>query len=349
MLPGMATPSSLADQLLDAQVQFILDQLTGERLAETIARDVDDVLAIAANLRLDAVVDAGEVKRVVRRLLATAPASTAASTLVAAGADVVHTGPDHTFTLSELIASDHVEILVDELLGMSPFVERALDELTDSPLIATLASRFVGRIVGDVLQANRSVAEKIPGVGSLMSLGTSAATRVIGAADKQIEQLLGDTAGKGAAFAMRRLNKIVVDTLEDPMLRDAVLQVWEQQSGRPVGGLSHYAGQEDVQRFAALLQEIVVAGATTEPVGNLVDAFIDAFFGQYGEYPVTTLLEELEISRGDLVADLQAFAPTVIAGALQDGRLEKLVRDRLEPFFRSAAVAEILGSGRSPR
>jgi hypothetical protein len=337
------THRTLADQLLDAQVRFVLDQLTGDRLAETIARDVDDFLAIAANLRLDALVDAGEVKRVVRRLLATVPPSTAASTLVAAGADVVYAGPAEPFTLSELIAGDHVEVLVDELLAMSPLVERALDEITDSPLVATIASRFVGRIVGDVLQANRSVAEKIPGVGSLMSLGTNAATRVMGAADKQLEQLLGDTAGKGAAFAMRRLNKIVVDTLNDPMLRDAVLQVWEQQSGRPLGDLSRYAGQEDVQRLAGLLQEIVVAGATTEPVGNLVDSMIDTFFVQYGEHPVTTLLEELEVSRDDLVADIQAFAPAVVAGALEEGRLEKLVRDRLEPFFHSPAVTALLG------
>jgi hypothetical protein len=334
---------TVADQLLDAQVEFVLDQLTGERLQENLARDVDDVLAIAKHLRLDAVVEADEVKRVVRRLLAAVPPSAAASTLVVAGADVVYAGPAEPFTLSELIASDHVEVLVDELLGLSPFVERALDELTDSPLVATIASRFVGRIVSDVLQANRSVAEKIPGVGSLMSFGSSAATRVIGAADKQFEQLLGDTAGKGAAFAMRRLNKIVVDTLKDPMLRDAVLQVWEQQSGRPIGDLGEHIEQEDVHRFAALLQEIVVAGATTEPVGNLVDSMIDAFFTQYGEYPVTTLLDELEITRDDLVADLQAFAPAVIAGAREDGRLEKLVRDRLEPFFRSPAVAAILG------
>ncbi len=343
MLPLMTQPS-LADQLLDAQVRFVLDELTGDRLLEAVARDAEDVLGVADQLPLVTLVDADEVKRVLRRLLATVPASTAASTLVEAGADVVHAGPEQPFTLSELLAREHVELLVDEALGMTSLVERGLDRLTDSPLVATIASRFVARIVGDVLQSNRAVAEKIPGVGSLMSLGTSAASRVIGAADKQFEQLLGDTAGKGAAFAVRRLNKIVIDTMNDPLLREAILQVWDLHADNPSADLSRYVGQDDVRRVAGILQEIVVASAPSDPVGALLDGLIDAFFEQYGEYPVTTLLDELEISREDLVSDLQAFALPVVAAAIEGGRLEALVRRRLEPFFSSAEVAAILRS-----
>jgi ATP-dependent protease HslVU (ClpYQ) peptidase subunit len=335
---------TLADQLLDAQVRFVLDELSGERLAEVIARDVDDLLSIAATIPLHTVVDAAEVKRAIHRLLATVPASTAASTLVEGAADVVYDGPDEPFAMSDLIAREHVEILVDEALGMTPLAERALDQLTSSPLVATVASRFVARVVGDVLQANRAAAERIPGVGSLMNLGAGAASRVMGAADKQFEQLIGDTAGKGAAFAMRRLNKIVVETLEDPTLRDALLQVWDDNAEHPVGDLSKVASQDDVRRIAALLQEIVIAGAPTEPVAGLVDALVDLVFQQYGEHPVTALLDELDVSRDDLVADLQSFLPPVIEAARIDGRLESLVRNRLGPFFRSPEVASILGS-----
>ncbi|HSV39370.1 MAG TPA: hypothetical protein VLI04_11480 [Nocardioidaceae bacterium] len=333
---------TLADQLLDAAVQYVLDEVTGDRLHAVIARDVDDVLAVAEHLPLSGLVDAGEVKRVVRKLLASVPASTAASTLVEAGADVVYAGPGERFAAEDLVAQDHVEQIVDEVLALAPLVERMLDELSDSPLVASLASRFVGRIVNDVLSANKAVAEKIPGLGGLMSLGAGAAGKVMGATEKQFEQLLGDTAGKGAVFAMRRLNKIVVDTLRDPMLRDAVLQVWEQQAGRPVTDLSSIASQDDVRRVAALIQEIVIAGAATEPVGGLVDALIDAFFTAYGSYPVNTLLDELDIDRADLVADLQSFIPPVVEAARADGRLEQLIRDRVEPFFRSDAVAGIL-------
>ena len=60
-------------------------------------------------------------------------------------------------------------------------------------------------------------------------------------------------------------------------------------------------------------------------------------------YPVTTLLDELEIGRDDLVADLQSFVPPIVEAARAEGRLEQLIRDRVEPFFRSDAVTQILG------
>lgn len=336
------SPRTLADQLLDAQVRFVLDELRDDRLADNIARDVEDVLAIAEEHPLNTLVEPAEVKRLVHRLLATVPASSGATTLVEAGADVVHAGPTERFTAGELIAREHVESILDEMLALQPVVAEALDRLTESPLVASVASRFVPRVVADVLQANRQVAEKIPGVGSLVNLGAGAASRVMGSAEKQFEQLLGDTAGKGAVFAMRRLNKIVVDTMKDPMVRDAALQVWDLYADKPVAPMDKIASQEDARRVGGIIQEIVIGGATTTPVLNLVDAIVDMVFQQYGDYPVNTLLEELEIGTDDLVTDLRAILPGVIAPGLADGSIEKLVRDRLDPFFRSPAVAAIL-------
>jgi hypothetical protein len=333
----------LADQLLDAQVAWAVDLLTGDQLGDLVARDVDDLLALGGGPRLDAVVDADEVKRVVRRLVATVPSSQAAGELVRSGTAVVHAGPAEPFSLGEMVSREHVEALVDEVLGATRLAQGALDQLAESPLVATVASRFVGRLVGEVLQANRAVADKVPGLGPLMSFGTGAASRMMGAADKQFESLIGGTAGKGATFAVRRLNKIVLETLQDPTTRDAVMQVWDLYSDQPVGALSGYVTEADAHRFVGVVHEIVAAGATTEQVGAIADAFVDAFFGVYGEYPITTLLEELDVSRDDLVADVQTFAIAALAAAKETGQLEAMVRTRLEPFFRSPAVTAILG------
>jgi hypothetical protein len=343
MLPRMATTKTLADRLLDAQVAYVIDRLTGDKLQETITRDVDDVLAIAVGLRIDTLLDPEEVKRIARRLVAAIPASVGATELVQAATDVVYAGPATPYAVGELVSREHVESLVDEALGARHLVKQGLDAVAESPLVAQVASRFVARIVGDVLAANRSVAEKIPGVGSLMSFGTSAASKVMGAADKQFEQLLGDTAGKGATFAVRRLNKIILETMKDPTTRDAVLQVWDLYADQPVGSLSRFAQKEDAYRVVEIVQSMVATGAATVHAEALVDALVDAFFERYGEHPVTTLLEELEISRDDLVTDVGALAPKIIGAAAEKGELEKLVRARLEPFFQSAEVTELLG------
>ena len=196
----MTTTPSLADQLLDAQVTWILEQLTGPSLPELLERDVDDLLALAGRVRLDAAVDPADITRVVHRAMANVPASTTATTMVQATADQIHDGPTARVAPADVVDREQVEALVDALLPLRPLVGQALDRMADSPRMGTLASGFVTKLVVDVLEANRSMAQKIPGVGSLVSFGTNAATKVVGVADKQVQSLLGDTAGKGAAF-----------------------------------------------------------------------------------------------------------------------------------------------------
>lgn len=335
--------ASLADRLLDAQVAWLRGQLSGPGIDDRIADEVDALLEIGGRITVGELVDGAELKELARLLVSTVPASTAASTLVATAADVAYDGPAETFTLSDLIDREHVQSLADEALAMTDLVEKFLDQLTESPLVASLASRFVGRIVNDVLAMNQAMADKIPGVGSLVSFGTNAAGKVFGAADKQLQQVLGDTAGKGAAFAMRRLNKVVLETLKDPTTRDAVLEVFDLYADKPVTRLDEVSTRDDVHRIAGLLQDIVITGAPTDPVLALVDALIDGFFAVYGDQPAASLVTDLGLARDDLVTHANAIVSRVLEAADRSGELEALLRSRLAPFFTSPEVVALLG------
>lgn len=337
------TDRTLAEQLLDAQVAYVLEQLTGDQLKASVAQDVDELLAIAAGLSLESLVDKEEVKPILRRLVATIPPTTGATEIVQSAVDVVYAGPEEPYSASELISREHVELLVDEALAAQPVLKGILDGVAESPLVATVASRFVSRIVGEVLATNKAVAEKIPGVGSLMSFGAGAASKVMGAGTSGFEQLLGDTAGKGATFAVRRLNKIILETMSDPTTRAAVLQVWDLYADQPVGQLGKHAEKDDLYRIVGIVKDLVSEAAATEQAGELVDALVDSFFARYGKYPAKALLDELEIGREHLVADIGVIAGRVIETANQDGAVERLIRARLEPFFKSPEVEAILG------
>lgn len=341
MLAAM-TADSKADRLLDAQVAWLLRRLTGPGLPAAIAADVDDLLEAGSRLTVAELAEPAAVKAAARLLLESVPPSTAASTLVGAATDVAYAGPRERFALSDLIDRENVAGLADEALAMTDLAEEFLDRLAKSPLVTTLAARFVGRIVNDVVQANRAVAEKIPGVGSLVSFGANAAGKVMGAADKQLEQLLGDTAGKGAAFAMRRLNRIIVETLKDPTVKDAVLEVFDLYADDPLPRLSDLGEREDLHRLTGLIQDIVIAGAPTEPVLALVDALIDGFFEVYGAEPASSLIGDLGLTRDDLLAHAEALVTPVLSAAHRSGELERLLRPRLAEFWESAEVTAIL-------
>ncbi|MBS43832.1 MAG: hypothetical protein CMH83_11865 [Nocardioides sp.] len=320
----------------------MLEQVSDERLAATAAARTAEARTVLERVTVGSAVDTEAVLALVRLMLGRAPASTVGSTVVATVADLLHDGPDLEVTLGELVARDVVERLVDEALGRLDDVERGLDGASRSPAVGTLASRFMGRVVTEVVQSNRAVAEKVPGFGSLVSFGASTAGRVIGAADKQLDGLFGDTASKGAAFAVRRLNKVLVDTLRDPVAREAVLEVYDLYADSPLQGLGTRADREEVHRVAGVVHDAVIGAAAGDPAAELVCAVVRGVLEVYAEEPLAVLLDDLDVDAEELTAHVTPLVVGAVRGLRDAGELERLAREELAPFFDSPAVLALL-------
>lgn len=334
---------SLAQTLLDAQVRYHLDRLGGDQLTATVTCLAEDLFAAAGQHQLVDLVDRDAIKAVVVRALQTVPGSSAVSGIVEFATAVVYDGPAEPYLLGEPVEREQIEVVVDELLALNPLLEQALDRLADSPLVGTVASRFMGRIVGEVLQANKAVADKVPGLGSLMSFGSNTASKLMGAADKQFEALLGDAVGKGGTFAVRRLNRIVIETLRDPTTRDAVLDVWDIMSQEPVAGLRGYATRDEIAGVVDAVHNLAVTTVAHHHIAQLGEVIVDGFFEWFGGFTPTELLDELGLSREELIDDLVQIAPWAVEALRESGDLERMVRAQLEPFYSSPEVVALLG------
>lgn len=336
------TAESRAQQLLDAQVSWLLSQLEGDALTTHLDADVAALLAIGEQVSVGSLVSPDIAKDVLHLLLERLPASATASTLVDLVARTAYAGPAEPFTIADVVDRDQLEALLDEVLQRADLVGAVLDRVAESPLAASLAARLVTRLVGDVIATNRAVADKIPGLGSLVSLGGSVAGAAGSIAGKQLESLMGDTAGKGATLAVRRLNRLIVETMKDPAAKQAALQVFDLYAGESVGQLHRTGTEEDLLRLAGLVQDMAISGGTAAPVLAFVDALVDGFFEVYGEHPAATLLTDLGLEAGDVTALAQRAVPPLLAAAVATGEVERMLRERLAPFYASPEVAAIL-------
>ena len=335
--PDAAAARTLADRLLDAQVDFLLAELTEQRLPAVIAAAVDDALAMAADMVLEQVIDAEHVKRAACRAVGQVVGSPLTADLVEQIADAM-SSLEAADLLGAVVARERVEALVAKLLGMRTLQERFLDRLADSPAVAELAASFASRFIADVVAQNRAMAQKLPGVSSLLSLGTSAASMV----RNPLDQLLGDAAGRSAQYALRRTNGAARNPATEALLHDAALQVWDMHAGEAAGELRAYLADQDLRELAVLVFAMVLDARDSALVGEIVDTCVDVVFARYGQWDLASLLAEAGIARDDIVADLTAAAPRVIAAARRDGRLDSAIRARLEPFFHSDAVLAML-------
>ena len=332
------TAKDIAAQLLDAQVEFVLHELTGKRLAAVIARDVDDVLDIAGELTVADVVEPDALKGVLRGAAERLGGGALTADVALALADAIYDLPaSDDYELRSAVSRDPVEALVVKVLSMDKLHEEAMRRLNRSPLVATVAAKFIGKIVSDFVAQQRQVAERVPGAKSLFSLGQSAANRVLS------NPLVGDAANKGAKLAIKQTNSAIREVLKDAPLRGAAMEIWDLHAEAPISDLRAYLTKQDLREIVVLVHAIVTSGRASDWVGELIDACVDQVLERYGDRDIVSLLPELGVTRDDLVNDLRELLPPVIEAAKADGRLEALVRARLKPFFASKKVQTILG------
>ncbi|WP_139979485.1 hypothetical protein [Nocardioides litoris] len=335
-----------ADRILDAQVAFHLDRLTGPEAEHAVRRLAASLLDGAGSRPFVDLVDVDDVKESVTRVLTSAPDGAAVHLVVDVVREVVRAGPQEPFRVDEVVDRAQVEAVVDALLALTPAAERALDRLSTSPVVSAVATRFMARVVGEALKANQAAAEKVPGIGGLLSLGatlaTGVATGAVGAADKQLDGLLGQTVGRGGSLAAGRLNKIVLETLRDPATREAVLQAWDVAAASQVRGTDDLRSAEELTAVADAVRDLVSSTLAHPHTLAMAHQVVDGLVEGYGGYSPLELLTELGVERDELLDDLVRRTPQVVAAWRASGELEAWLRAELGAFWATDEAAALL-------
>jgi len=339
----MTDVTSTSARLLDAQVEFLLGELTGDRLVELLALDVTELLAIGQTLILRDVLDPDTVKKVAREAFVAIACAPIVDSLVPALTEALYElEASAEFDLGDVVDREAVSTLVSTFLSMRTLHNRAMERMSESPLAAAIATKFVQQIVADFIAQNKQAAERIPGASSLFSLGQSVASRAKSVGDRTLGNFIDGATDKGAQMALKRTNNAIRELLRDPQMHAAVMEFWDLHANEPISGLRSYLKQQELSTLAGLIAGLIVAGRDGEFAGRIVDGIVDVVFDLYGDLTLTELLPEVGLTPDMLTAHLQATAPPIVEAARRSGAVERLLRSRLEPFFASPAVVTIL-------
>ena len=101
--------------------------------------------------------------------------------------------------------------------------------------------------------------------------------------------------------------------------------------------------REELDGVVDAVHDLAVTALASEQVAHLGESVVAGFFERFGGYTPTELLDELDLDRDELVADLVSIAPTAVAALRESGDLERILRDQLAPFYSSPRATELLG------
>ncbi|GAB0101764.1 hypothetical protein JMUB6875_07280 [Nocardia sp. JMUB6875] len=335
---------AVSERLVDAAVTYILEQVTGEALVAHTDEILRDAFVVADTMRVADVLDRNAVQQTTLSIIELLGSSALNRQLFEALADAIYDlAANDTFRLGDVVDRDGVAKLIATVLGMHTMFERGLDRFAQSPLVGTVAATFVNRIVSGAADAARTRAQKIPVVKSALSLGDRTVGKVLSAGDKAFGERLGEAGAAAAQYAVKRTNHAILTVIKETPLTDAALEVYDLFANEPVSDLREFIEIEELRALIAAIFDLATTVKNHEYLAELVGDAADILLGYYGEYTVAGLWKELGITPEMLRDEFVRYAPPVIEIAKQEGVLAGLVRQRVEPFFRSEAVRDILG------
>jgi hypothetical protein len=325
-------------RFLEVQIKFVQAQLGPDRFAGLVEAEVDHALSAAGELVLDRLVSRDQIKATARKYVTTMQVQGSIPELIGEIAARVygHRAQDEN-RIGEVVGTEHIEALAAKLLEL-PLVRAQLPE---SPLAISVVSWWLYRIAIDLVVHNREVAERVPGVSSLLAAGGQIVGTVAPGARLNLDLRMLELAERGARFLLHRARAAGGSRQESPVY-DAVIDLWHEQADEPMSSFLQYLSRDDLEDLLVIGYEFWVAFRGTAYLHSLLDEGVDFFFDKYGDFTLSELLEEFGIEREDLVEEALRFAPPVIQVLSENGMLATFLRRRLEPFFLSDEVLGLL-------
>lgn len=328
---------TLADQLLDAHVAHELAALQGERFNEQVEVELDHLLATIGTLELGRVMQRELVTAVALKYVATFRLPGAIPEIAGQIAARVRSHPANEVPLGDLVDRSRVAELVAILAELRGVRERVLRGLAENTALQSGVGEVMRGIAISPLATGRRIARRVP----LVSSGIDAAERlgagIIDGADQRSREVAERAAGMLLGYLSTN-----ADTVSDEELREAVLEVWDALSTRPVSELFGAVSEGQLVELFVAIYELWLDLRTTDYIAAAVASGVEVFFETYASFTLNDLLAEFGLGRDDLVEEARRFGAPVLEALAEAGVLEGLVRRRLAGFYTSPAAQALL-------
>jgi len=346
--------STLAERLLEAHVQFVVAQLTGPQFSAQAESLIDKVLGVADALKLGEMVNRYQIKAVARRY-AVEMDLVAAITEIAGDAArrIVEHPVNEATTLGQVVSRSDAEAWLSKAVEFHEVRVQFFAFLERNYQVREFVTDAIQDLLADFLRENRERVGNIPGLGTALGVGGTVAglggkmagrmSRGLIDPGKELDQRIRFFAEQGAHTALRRAGGVSANS--DVPFVEIGLDFYDEFADRTLASLQEYASVEDVEDFIVLAYEFWRGFRGSDIFASMLDAGVDLFFDHYGEHSLAGLLSEFGVTRSDLLAEAERFAPPILATLAERGILHDLVRDQLAGFYRSEQARSVLDGG----
>jgi hypothetical protein len=322
----------VAARLLDAHVDFAMQQLRGENYHNLVVDEIEHALAEASQITLAEAVTPTMIKNTAAKYAVQVPVEGGIAELVSeVAARLYELTATTDVSFGEVIDSRRFGEL-SALLVETGVTQRVLERILSSEVFADFCVALVQHALAEsVTQSGKSLARSrfgriVGGLGARMPQGPV----------ERLELRAEGLARRGTRFLLAHTHT------DENVLVEAVNELWRRNLDNPLSSALSTISVDDVEDAVVPVYEFWRTFRDTDYFRMLLDEGIDQVFEKYGDVSLYDLLLDLGVGREDMLEEALRFGPPVIALLDERGYLQSVLRRRLIPFYASDQFREAL-------
>lgn len=340
----------LAADLMAAQVDELRQRLTGPKMIDLAAVELDSLLAQADEVLLGQFVSRQAIKDVVRVFAFELDLGSGVIALSGEMAQQLHiTASKNAPQLKELFSNTIVAQWLDKALELQDFRTTLLNKIGESKTLHDFVSENV------LILLEQQIEQRSPHWLQQLTSDEASTNPILGSRIATgLRRKLNSTVRSQEEFLEKKLRQSVSKTiqqsctelseLDESVWRDAIWQLWQAVRDESIAQFADGLNPLDIEEFFVLGYDEWRRLRQTEYVQRLIYTGIDVFFDAYEETPLTELIEEVGITRAHMLAEIERFAPTAIKILDDRGYIRDWLTRQLTPFYESEATLKMMES-----
>lgn len=333
-----------AQQLLDAHVAYTLSQLSGDQLKITISREAAATYLWVASEKLTDIAPKDKVKAILERFLEEASVTDATQAYFES---LYHSVLDYVakedIEIDDLISEDTWKRIVEKVIEQKDLRNELIHRLVSNKFYGEMLSEILYNSIKSFLQQSGPSSDK--GLGGLFNVGKG----ILGAAlsgmedtiDKNVKKFLSENINK----TIRDSEKILQSRLTDANIRKGAEKLWDVLDDLNFKELAEKAkkySSQGKENLGDLSKAVIHDVRDSKALRQIGDVILNHFYQEYGEQPLSVIMNNLLISEDKVVREVTLAAETIVGRMHASGFLEKRVREILSGFYSSPEASTLL-------
>lgn len=324
-----------AEQLLQAQLQFILQQFQNE---QTITDETNALFAHLSDMSIEQLISQQHLQALISTQVLDYPLQAHFTEQVVAQIQFAFNhASNQQINVADLIPEESVDIVAQYLSSQKDHREAFIHRIFSNPAYAQMLSQTISHAINDYME-NNLITKKMPGMGSLMKMGKNVLER---ATDSNLDNALQGYLSKNINNLIAVSEKMANKHLNDQQVHQLIKQGWQTIAQQPVSNINHYVSPEGMNNAAQVISRTWDSLRSTEYIATQVKDGIDHWYSNNKQHTLGKILRDLNVDAALIEQELKLAVMPVIGQLIADGYLAKRIESLLRAFYESDDVTAI--------